>query len=177
MLDNIKPSKWIVNEVDLILSKYNIKNVLDLACGEGRHSLLFSKKNINVFSVEKNLEKLKKISKIKYINPICFDLETEDMWPFKIKFDLVLVSNYLYRKNFYKILDLINFNGFLIYETFSHGNELFGKPKSPDFLLEKGELKYLVNSNFKILSFFEGKFVDPRICIKQCCLAKRVVKL
>ena len=46
-------------------------------------------------------------------------------------------SNYLFRKNFYKILNLVKLGGHLIYETFAQGNQIYGRPKNPNFLLKK----------------------------------------
>ena len=68
------------------------------------------------------------------------DLEQED-WPLVgFTFDLKFVSNYLYRPNLRHIFDLVGPDGFLIYETFGVGNELFGRPSNPDFLLRPSGL-------------------------------------
>ena len=45
-------------------------------------------------------------------------------------------------------------DGFLIYETFGVGNDLFGKPSNPNFLLRPSELKDSVGDEFLIIDEF-----------------------
>ena len=173
-MNNIKPSEWIVNQLKPILEHKTINNMLDIACGNGRHSIYFSKKIPKIFSIDINLNKLKNFSDYDNIFPICFDLEKKSSWPLNFKFDVVVVVNYLYRENFKNILDLVKFNGYLIYETFAEGNEKFGKPQNPNFLLKENELKKLIGEKFSIHKYSSGKILTPQISIKQRCVAKRV---
>ena len=70
---------------------------------------------------------------------------------------------------------MVKLNGYLIYETFASGNEEYGKPKNPKFLLKKGELKYLIDKkNFKIITYFHGLVEKPNLSIKQRCVARKV---
>ena len=172
---NIKPSFWIVNQLETVIKNNNIVNVLDLACGKGRHSIYLASKNKEVVSVDKNLDSLKTFSSYKNIKTICCDLENNYNWPLNNQFDIVLVVNYLFRENFSKVLQLVKLNGYLIYETFASGNEEYGKPKNPKFLLEKEELKYLINKkDFKIIKYFHGLVKKPNLSIKQRCVARKV---
>ncbi len=173
-MNNIKPSDWIVNQLELIISNNKINNILDLACGFGRHSIYLNKIVQNIVSIDKNQEKLSGLSKYENITAICFDLEKDDLWPINCKFDIILVVNYLYRKNFYKILDLVKLNGFVIYDTFAQGNERYGRPKNPEFLLKKNELKLLFGRKFDIVKYFHGFVNNNSISVKQRCVAKRV---
>jgi hypothetical protein len=50
--------------------------------------------------------------------------------------------------------------GFLIYETFSCGNETVGKPSRPDFLLQTGELLTSF-PGLRTIAFEEGFLEDP----------------
>jgi hypothetical protein len=52
----------------------------------------------------------------------------------------VIVANYLWRPILPDIVAAVRSDGLLIYETFALGNERFGKPSNPDFLLRPGEL-------------------------------------
>lgn len=56
------------------------------------------------------------------------------------QFDVVVVTNYLWRALFPTILQSLAPGGVLLYETFAVGNETVGKPSRPDFLLLPGEL-------------------------------------
>ena len=171
---NIKPSSWIVNGLSSLYKYKNKIDILDLACGDGRHSIYASNKNHSVVAVDKNFEKLKNFSNYSNIKIICFDLENDDKWPINQKFDVVIVVNYLYRKNFNKILNLVKLGGHLIYETFAQGNEVYGKPNNPSFLLKTNELKILLDKDFELIKFKHGIERFPKISIKQKCIAKRV---
>jgi len=48
----------------------------------------------------------------------------------------------------------------LIYETFAQGNEAFGKPSRPEFLLQPGELLQLCKG-LRIVGFEEGFMPSP----------------
>ena len=105
---------------------------------------------------------------------LCLDLEQED-WPLVgHTFDLVLVSNYLYRPNLRKIFDLVGPAGFLIYETFGVGNELFGKPSNPNFLLRPSELRDAVGDEFLIMDEFFGEITEPQPSVRARLFGRRV---
>ena len=69
------------------------------------------------------------------------------------RFDLVLVTNYLHRPILPDIIGAVAPGGLLLYETFALGNERFGKPSNPDFLLRPGELAAAVAGHLEILAF------------------------
>ena len=50
----------------------------------------------------------------------------------------MIVTNYLWRPLFPRILDALDEGGVLLYDTFARGNEAYGRPSNPDFLLEAG---------------------------------------
>ena len=104
------------------------------------------------------------------------DLESgpaERLWPFETRrFSAVVVTNYLHRPLFPFILESLALGGVLIYETFAAGNERFGKPSNPAFLLAPGELFAQVCkfSEMRVLAFEDGYIDNPgpamvqRIC-------------
>jgi hypothetical protein len=47
-------------------------------------------------------------------------------------------------------------DGVLVYETFAAGNEAFGRPSNPDFLLAAGELLERVRGRLVVVAFEEG---------------------
>ncbi len=174
MMSNINPSDWIVNQVEFITKNNQIPSIIDIASGDGRHSTYFANKGYNILSIDNDFKKLKSYSNFKNINTICFDLENDNFWPISITFDIVLVVNYLYRKNFKNILKLVKKNGYLIYETFCVGNEKYGKPSNPDYLLKNNELKNLITERFVIKRFYQGLVENNIKSYKQMFLAKRV---
>jgi hypothetical protein len=68
------------------------------------------------------------------------DIEN-DPWPLPgRRFDAVVVTNYLWRPLLPTLVASVAAGGVLLYETFARGNEAFGRPSNPDFLLRPGEL-------------------------------------
>ena len=62
-------------------------------------------------------------------------------WPFAPgRFAGIVVTNYLHRPLMAQLAASLRPDGVLIYETFAIGNEAFGKPSNPAFLLARGEL-------------------------------------
>lgn len=68
------------------------------------------------------------------------DIET-GLWPYaRCKFDAIVVTNYLHRPLLPLLRDALADGGVLLYETFAVGQEKYGRPTNPDFLLQPGEL-------------------------------------
>ena len=141
---NTKPSKWLKYCLNNFVK--HKKTALDLACGKGRNSLLLASYGFNVSSIDINKEFLKCFSDNK-IKKIEKDVEKNDNWPLSNNgFDIIVVTNFLNRKIFPLIISSMNPCGFLIYETFSIGQEKIGKPSNRNYLLQENELTYLCNS-------------------------------
>jgi hypothetical protein len=64
-------------------------------------------------------------------------------------------------------------NGVLIYETFMVGNERFGKPSNPAFLLRPGELLDVVRRRLTVVAFEQGEVGLPRPAMVQRLCATR----
>ena len=72
---------------------------------------------------------------------------------------------------------IIEEGGVLIYETFSKGNEIYGRPKNPNYLLQPEELIDIVRPSMRIISFKEGYSDEGRKSITQKIVAiKRAAK-
>jgi len=76
------------------------------------------------------------------------------------QFQALVVTNYLWRPLFPLMANCLAPGGFLIYETFSCGNETVGKPSRPDFLLQTGELLTSF-PGLRTIAFEEGFLEDP----------------
>ena len=160
-------SEWIFNQIESLKIKKKI-NLLDFASGNGRNCIPLSKKNIIVTAVDKDQEKLNKYKNLNNINTICFDLETKEEWPLvREYYDVIIVVNYLYRPKIKKLINLLKKDGFLFYETFSLGNEKYGSPKNPNFLLKSRELLDIFGEKLLPLSFYDGQLNYGKITIKQ----------
>jgi len=64
--------------------------------------------------------------------------------------------------------------GILIYETFAAGNERFGRPRNPDFLLREGELLDLARiCGLAVLAYEHGEVALPHPAIIQRIVARK----
>lgn len=158
--------------------------VLDLACGSGRHVLWLASlsQNLSVLAVDRDAAALAVIDAVG-VATLEAELESGDAAALAQlfrphRFSGVVVTNYLHRPLFPLILDSIAAQGVLIYETFAAGNEHFGKPSNPDFLLRPGELPALLAadsaSNWHVLAFEDGFVEQPRAAmVQRICAIKQ----
>lgn len=134
-----EPSPWVVRFAPLIAGG---GAVLDLACGRGRHARWFESRGHRVTGVDCDAAALAGAGAS---DPIVCDLERSadphETWPLHgRRYAGVIVTNYLHRPLFPLLIGALCEGGVLLYETFAAGNERYGKPANPAFLLEPGEL-------------------------------------
>ncbi|MCK9382802.1 MAG: methyltransferase domain-containing protein [Sulfuritalea sp.] len=168
-----KTSLWVQRFLPLITAG---GSVLDLACGQGRHSLLLAELGYRVEAVDRDAEALAGITaQAPGIVTRLADLEGGS-WPYQGRaFDGIIVTNYLFRPLLPMLLDALDVNGVLIYETFMVGNERFGKPANPAFLLRPGELLDVVRSRLTLVAFEQGEVAAPRPAVVQrLCATRRI---
>lgn len=101
------------------------------------------------------------------------DLEDGSPWPLPgERFQGIVVTNYLHRPLFPVLADALAAGGVLLYETFMQGNERFGKPSNPAFLLRPGEL-WQAFAGLHIVAFEQGRALEPKPAMIQRLCAKR----
>jgi hypothetical protein len=89
-------------------------------------------------------------------------------------FDAIVVTNYLWRPRLADLLAALGEGGVLIYETFAAGNESFGKPSNPQFLLRRGELLDLARAaGLAVIAFESGVVSTPRAAVIERLCARR----
>jgi SAM-dependent methyltransferase len=164
-----RPSDWVANWAHRIAPK---GTVLDLACGSGRHSRFLAARGYRVCAVDRDPRALAALNGIEGVSVRQADLENGS-WPLDgLKFDGVVVANYLHRPLFPRILDALVPAGMLIYETFAAGNERFGKPSNADFLLRAGELLDIVRGRLRVIAYEDLEVAEPGpACIQRICAA------
>jgi SAM-dependent methyltransferase len=140
--------------------------VLDVACGAGRHAVLFAKRALEVVAVDRDPQQ---IPGVRFVQA---DLEN-GRWPFGDEgFAAIVVTNYLHRPLFAHVEAALAQGGLLIYETFMVGNEKYGKPSNPAFLLEPGELLQAFPALTPI-AFEQGYVETPKPAVIQRLCARR----
>ncbi len=138
-------SAWVARFAPLIVPG---GHVLDLAAGHGRHTH----------------------AKCEVVEA---DLETGD-WPFIGRaFDGIVMTNYLHRPHFSRLVDSLAADGVLLVETFAAGNEHYGRPRNPDFLLQPGELLQAFGGELQVVAYEHGLELEPRPAVRQRLCAVR----
>jgi SAM-dependent methyltransferase len=153
----MSPSPWVVRHAALIAPGMR---VLDLAAGHGRHAVYLAARGAAVVAVDRDAGALATFAKTPGVTTLAADLEGA-AWPLAgERFDAIVGVHYLHRPRVRDLLSLIDDAGVLIYETFAVGNEAFGRPSNPDFLLRDGELLAWVGARMSVVAFEQGK-VSP----------------
>ncbi len=164
------PSSWV--ERFLPLAPADLP-VLDIAAGHGRHTRLAHRLGRRVTAVDIDTSGLRDLAADRAIEIVAADLEN-DPWPFAGRsFGAVIVANYLHRPLLPVIVASVAPGGLLLYETFAQGNEAFGKPSNPDFLLAVGELLDAVRGTLTVVAYEHGRIEAPRRAVIQRIAAMR----
>lgn len=163
------PSSWITAWAGLVPAG---ANVLDIAAGGGRHALYFAGRGHKTTALDRDVGKLDASAGLEIVQA---DLEDGSPWPLPgRKFGAVVVTNYLYRPLLPVLMAAIEPGGVLLYETFMEGNERFGKPNRPDFLLKDGELLELVRGKFSVVAYEAHTISEPKMAMVQRIAARRL---
>ncbi len=162
------PSPWVVRFATAIPKG---GAVLDVASGRGRHARWLEARGHRVTAIDRDAGALEAGGASE---AIVFDLEAGLEWPLTgRRFAAVVVTNYLHRPLFPALLAALADDGVLLYETFAVGNERFGRPGNPDFLLGPGELLALCRG-LEIVAFEDGLVGDPPVAsIQRICAIDR----
>ena len=134
--------------------------MLDVACGAGRHSRLLARMGFEVDAVDRDRTLFPDPPEA--VRLLEADLEAGP-WPYpKCRFDGIVVTNYLHRPLLPVLVESLEPGGILIYETFAAGNERFGKPSNPAFLLQPGELLEATRGRVRVVAYEDLVVDTPR---------------
>ena len=161
-------SAWVARWASLIRPG---GEVLDLACGAGRHARCLAAQGFEVCAVDRDPALFP--DPPAGVTLVGADLEAGP-WPFAgRRFDAIVVTNYLHRPLLPVLVDSLEPGGVLVYETFARGNERFGKPSNPDFLLAPGELLEAVRGRLRVVAYEDLVVAAPRPAAVQRLCARR----
>ena len=153
------PSPWITRWSHLLPAGCD---VLDVACGSGRHLQWFATRGHAVWGVDQDITAAS--THVPRANLVQADIENGP-WPMNTpsgtrRFGAVVVTNYLWRPLLPTLLQSLAPGGVLLYETFAAGNETVGRPARPDFLLRPGELLQ-VCAGLQVVAYENGFLSNP----------------
>lgn len=147
--------------------------VLDLACGGGRHAVHLAGLGYDVEAVDIDLAPSAPVRATAGVSWRQYDLEGCP-WPFAAgAYQGVVVTNYLHRPLFSHLIDALAAGGVLIYATYAMGQELYGRPRNPDHLLQPGELLEAVRGRMRVLAYEDILEAGERpACVQRLCALK-----
>ena len=153
------PASWLVLNADLLPQG---GRALDLACGSGRNALLLAVAGFKVEAVDRDPGKIELLRGIAgrlgvALEAKVMDLEVDGVDLGHDRLDLVLGIHYLHRPLFPALIRALASGGLLLYETFTVEQAKRGKPRRPEFLLQQGELRGLVEP-LQVLRERQGEF-------------------
>jgi hypothetical protein len=167
----LAPSRWVVRFSHLIRDG---GHVLDVAAGGGRHTHWFLSSERSVLALDRDLSRLAWLQHPR-VQKVEADLEGSEGWPLgEQTFDAVVVTNYLWRSIFDDLIAAVRHDGVLIYETFAEGNERYGSPRRPEFLLQPGELLAKVAPRLEVVAYEHGYSDHPseRVVQRICAIGR-----
>lgn len=162
------PSAWVTRWSHLVAPG---GQVLDVACGSGRHLRWFAQRGHHVTGVDRDATAVAPLRSVPNTELVVADIEGGP-WPFTGRhFDAVVVTRYLWRERLADIVASVGPGGVLIYETFAAGNETVGKPSNPRFLLMPGELLQIA-SGLRVVAYEDGVEADPARFVQRIVAAR-----
>jgi SAM-dependent methyltransferase len=165
----LAPSPWVQRWLGLVRPG---GAVLDVACGAGRHARLAARLGFEVDAVDRDPSLFPDPPpRVKLVGA---DIE-DGPWPYSGRmFDAILVTNYLHRPLLATLTGSLEPGGVLVYETFARGNERFGKPSNPAFLLAPGELLAAAAAGgLRVVAYEDLVVEEPRPAAVQRLCARR----
>ncbi len=121
---------------------------LDVACGLAANALCLAEQGLeshgwDISSVA--LEKATYFAAQRGLSINTLQRDIEENPPQQNSFDVIVVSQFLYRPLFPALIDALKPNGLLFYQTFNQQKLTSSGPNNPDYLLATNELLHLLS--------------------------------
>lgn len=164
------PCEWLLRQASHLARG---ARTLDLAGGAGRNARWLAANGMRVVIADRDAQALSGLHAVPGIETVTCDLENGP-WPWPdAAFDAVVVTHYLYRPRWPELVGCLKPGGILIYRTFMTGQERFGRPSRPAFLLQPDELFDWARQWGCVLAFEQGEVTVPRPACMQAVVVRK----
>jgi hypothetical protein len=127
-----------------------------------------------VVLLDRDITRVTDMASVDDVEIVARDIEGGRPWPLAGRqFAGVIVVNYLYRPILPALVRAVAPGGALIYDTFAVGNEVYGHPTNPDYLLRREELLIAVRPELVVMAYEDVEETEPRPAVRQRILAVR----
>ncbi|HTH98824.1 MAG TPA: SAM-dependent methyltransferase [Stellaceae bacterium] len=167
------PAAWVRRWAHLIPAG---GRVLDLAAGGGRHSRFFLGRGHGVVAVDRNVSSLADLQGTAGVEIIETDLEDGGDWDWSTpeSFAGIIVTSYLFRPTWPRLVRLLQPSGALIYQTYARGHERFGRPASAHHHLLPAELIAGFGDSLTVVAYEHGVLHQPDAAVQRLAAVKGI---
>jgi SAM-dependent methyltransferase len=145
-----------------------------VACGGGRNTRFFLAQGRAVVAIDRDLSGVADLIDHPGLEAIEADLEDGRPFPLAGRvFAAVVCTNYLHRPLLPALVAAVAPGGAFLYETFAQGQERYGRPSRPDFLLRPGELLDAVAGQLTVRAYEDLLVERPEPALMQHIAAVR----
>jgi len=147
------PSDFLVAHAERIRGR-----VLDLAAGNGRNALFLARRGNAVDAIDISFTGLRTARATADAERIELHVVQADLECFPLpvaRYDAAINIRYLQRSLFEPLQKAVKPGGIVLFETFLVGQQAFGHPRNPAFMLQHDELPRAF-ANCEILFYSEG---------------------
>lgn len=150
------PTRYLVENMDLITSLIPGTRALDIACGEGRNSIYLAKRGFQVTGLDISATGLKKGRDWMEREGVQIDFRLVNLekYEFTEQYDLILNCNFLLRDLVPKSVEALSHGGIILFDTLLDSPFVSNSHKK-EFLLQPGEL-------VRIFRKFPGEILEPQ---------------
>lgn len=154
----LPPSPFVVEALSRIGAPPRHARAIDVACGAGRHALVLARTGYTVLGVDWAVPALRTLgttARHERLPITCLAIDVAIWEPPEDHYAMVLSTNFLDRGCLDRMRRAVACGGVLLLETFLDGQQRYGHPTNPEYLLQPGELAALCEG-WDVLHAHEG---------------------